>query len=55
VAHGGLAGAVVEALVALAIIGLLLAVWLRERRRGDEPEVEEDGRDGDGWGERPDP
>jgi hypothetical protein len=34
IAHGGAAGAVVEALVLLAIVGVFLAVWLRERRAG---------------------
>ena len=38
IAHGGVAGAVVESLVALALLGVLLAVWLRERRgREDGP------------------
>jgi len=32
IAHGGVAGAIVESLVALAVLGVLLAVWLRERR-----------------------
>ena len=36
VAHGGLAGALVESLVVLAVISVLVAVWLRERRSGDE-------------------
>ena len=31
IAHGGLWGAIVEGLVALAVVGLLVAVWLRER------------------------
>jgi hypothetical protein len=35
-AHGGLVGALVEGLVALAVAGVLVAVWLRERRGGDE-------------------
>ena len=35
VAHGGVAGAVVEALLVLAFVGVGLAVWLRERRNGD--------------------
>jgi hypothetical protein len=35
IAHGGLAGALVEGLVAVAVAGILVAVWLRERRRGD--------------------
>jgi hypothetical protein len=32
VAHGGFAGAAVESLVVLAVVALLVAVWLRERR-----------------------
>jgi hypothetical protein len=32
VGHGGVAGAIVETLVVLAVIAVLLAVWLRERR-----------------------
>lgn len=36
IAHGGVAGAVVEALVVLAVVGVFVAVWLRERRGGDE-------------------
>ena len=36
VAHGGVAGAFVEALVGIAVLGVFVAVWLRERRvRGD--------------------
>ena len=31
-AHGGTAGAVVEALVLLAVVSVFVAVWLRERR-----------------------
>jgi hypothetical protein len=43
VAHGGVGGAVIEALVGLAILGVFVAVWLRERR------VREDaGEGGDG-------
>ena len=38
VAHGGLAGAIAEAFVALAVAAILLAVWLRERRRGRHDE-----------------
>ena len=34
VAHGGLAGALVESLVVLAVVSVLVAVWLRERRSG---------------------
>ncbi len=32
VAHGGVAGAIAESFVALAVAGVLVAVWLRERR-----------------------
>jgi len=32
VAHGGVGGAVVEALLALTVAGIFLAVYLRERR-----------------------
>jgi hypothetical protein len=34
VAHGGVGGAIAEALLAVAVIGLFVAVWLRERRGG---------------------
>jgi hypothetical protein len=34
VAHGGVAGAIVESLLAIAVVGVLVAVWLRERRSG---------------------
>jgi hypothetical protein len=33
-AHGGLAGAIAESLVAIAISAELIAVWVRERRAG---------------------
>ena len=46
VAHGGLAGALVEAAVVLALIGVLAWVWLRERRADREDELNE--RDGEG-------
>lgn len=32
IAHGGLAGALVEVLIVVAIALVFLAVWLRERR-----------------------
>jgi hypothetical protein len=32
VAHGGVGGAIVEALLAISIAGVFLAVYLRERR-----------------------
>jgi hypothetical protein len=49
VAHGGVEGAVVEILVALAVVGVFAAVWLRERRPRDDVEGparlnDEDGR-----------
>jgi hypothetical protein len=33
IAHGGVYGAIAEALVAFAVGGLFVWVWLRERRR----------------------
>jgi len=33
-AHGGVGGAIVEALLAISIAGVFLAVYLRERRSG---------------------
>jgi len=41
IAHGGLAGALVEGLVALAVAGVLVAVWLRSRAGGDGDGVAE--------------
>ena len=32
IAHGGVPGAIAESLIALAIGGVLVAIWLRERR-----------------------
>jgi hypothetical protein len=32
IAHGGLAGAIVESLVAVTVAAVLLAIWIRERR-----------------------
>ena len=46
VAHGGLAGALVEAAVVLALIGVLAWVWLRERRADREDELNERDREG---------
>jgi hypothetical protein len=40
VAHGGVAGAVVEAMLALLLVGLAAAVWLG---RGDDEDDEENG------------
>ena len=30
-AHGGVVGAIAESFVALAVVGIFVAVWLRER------------------------
>jgi hypothetical protein len=38
VAHGGVGGAIVEALLALSIAAIFLAIYLRERRARDEAE-----------------
>jgi hypothetical protein len=37
VAHGGIPGAIVESLVALAVLSVIVAVWLRERRGATKP------------------
>ena len=55
VAHGGVIGAIVESAIALGVVGVLGWAWLRERRRGDEAGVEEDGRHGDRRRQRADP
>jgi hypothetical protein len=34
VGHGGVAGAIAESLVVIAISAALVAVWIRERRSG---------------------
>jgi hypothetical protein len=44
VAHGGLAGALVETAIVLALAGVLVWVWLRERRADREDELSD--RDG---------
>jgi uncharacterized membrane-anchored protein len=36
VAHGGVAGAIVESLIVLAVVAVLVAVWVRERRAARE-------------------
>jgi hypothetical protein len=41
-AHGGVGGAIVEALLALSIAGVFLAVYLRERRGGRPRDDERD-------------
>ena len=35
-AHGGVPGAIAEGAIAIAVVGVLVAVWLRERRDGEE-------------------
>jgi hypothetical protein len=40
VAHGGVGGAIIEALLAVTIAGIFLAVYLRERRGGRSPDDE---------------
>ena len=47
VAHGGLAGAIVEAAIVLALVGVLAWVWLRERRADRDNDLRE--FDGEEW------
>jgi len=42
-AHGGVAGAVVEALLALLLVGLAAAVWLGRGEDEDDDDVGEGG------------
>lgn len=42
VAHGGVAGAVIEFVLVAGVAAVFLAVWLRERRAGRDEEEEED-------------
>ena len=35
-AHGGIPGAITEGTIALAVVALFVAVWLRERAGGGE-------------------
>ena len=35
VAHGGVGGAIVEALLVIGVAAFFFAIWLRERRRSD--------------------
>ncbi len=37
IAHGGVGGAIVEAVVVLGVAAIFLAVWLRERRAHKRP------------------
>ena len=44
-AHGGLAGAIAEGAIALAVVGVFVAIWLRERsarQASEEPDAESD-------------
>jgi hypothetical protein len=43
VAHGGVGGALVEALVGLAILGVFVAIWLRERHVRNDVDAGDDG------------
>ena len=36
VAHGGVPGAIAEGPIAVAVVALFVAIWLRERRSGEE-------------------
>jgi hypothetical protein len=36
IAHGGTAGAIVEAALVVAVTGVFVAVWVRERRAREE-------------------
>jgi hypothetical protein len=37
IAHGGVGGAIVEAVLVVGVAAIFLAVWLRERRGGKRP------------------
>jgi hypothetical protein len=43
-AHGGVLGAIAEAAIALAVVGLFVGIWLRERsaRKADDGLTEPD-------------
>jgi hypothetical protein len=41
IAHGGVGGAIVEALLAISILAVFLAVWLRERRAGRDDQEDQ--------------
>jgi hypothetical protein len=44
IAHGGVAGAIVELLVVVAVVGVFAAIWLRERGSGEEPGADGEAR-----------
>lgn len=39
VAHGGTAGLIAESLIAVAVAAVFVAIWLRERRHGEERDL----------------
>jgi hypothetical protein len=41
VAHGGVAGAIVETFLALSVAAIFLAIYLRERRARDDDDDEQ--------------
>jgi predicted LPLAT superfamily acyltransferase len=47
IAHGGLAGAIVESALAIAVVALFVVVWVRERRskRRSPARLRDDGSD----------
>jgi hypothetical protein len=44
VAHGGVPGAIAEGTIAVAVVAIFLAVWLRERRSGEDEDKLNDER-----------
>jgi hypothetical protein len=44
IAHGGVGGAIVEALLAITILALFAAVWLRERRAREPDDGDDEAR-----------
>ena len=48
VAHGGVPGAIAEGMVALVVVGVLVAVWMRERKSGADERKEARLRDDGG-------
>ncbi len=41
IAHGGVGGAIVEALLVVGIAAIFVAVWLRERRTSRAPDEDQ--------------
>ena len=44
VAHGGVPGAIAEGTIAVAVVAVFVAVWLRERRSDDDEDRVNDER-----------